>query len=116
MTNRDEGPRVRGISESVLVIDQPIFGVMDRRSFLTFLFGITVFLLMLLPKASEAALTDDLIGYWPLDGDATDASGAGVDGVWTGTAAYGTGMLGQGVSLDGTNFVGSSSPLHDRFS
>lgn len=38
----------------------------------------------LLSSVSMADLTEGLIGYWPLDGDATDASGNGLDGTING--------------------------------
>ena len=41
--------------------------------------------LAVLPGSSRAALTDGLVGYWPLDGlEAVDASGNGLDGIVTG--------------------------------
>jgi hypothetical protein len=38
----------------------------------------------LLSSVSMADLTEGLVGYWPLDGDATDASGNGLDGTING--------------------------------
>ena len=38
----------------------------------------------LLSSVSMADLTEGLVGYWPLDGDATDMSGNGLDGTING--------------------------------
>jgi len=43
-----------------------------------------VVFLGLLISVSMADLTEGLVGYWPLDGDATDASGNGLDGTING--------------------------------
>jgi len=62
----------------------------------------------------------DLVGWWPLDGSAADASGNGHDGVLEGDATYVPGVFGQAISLDGdgdyvmiTDYKGlmSSSPV-----
>ncbi len=46
------------------------------------------------------------IGYWPLNGNALDASGYGNDGAWAGTEAYTAGLRGRQVgSFDGASSV-----------
>ncbi|MDE1975232.1 MAG: peptidoglycan-binding protein [Patescibacteria group bacterium] len=45
-----------------------------------------------------------LVGYWPLDGNANDASGNGNNGTLVGSPTFTTGVVGSGaVSLDGTS-------------
>ena len=53
--------------------------------------------------ASAADTTSDLVGYWPLDGDATDESGNGNDGTLAGNPAWMAGRIGQAIELDGTD-------------
>ncbi|MCP4262136.1 MAG: LamG domain-containing protein, partial [Planctomycetes bacterium] len=45
--------------------------------------------------------TDGLVAYYPLDGDATDSSGNGLDGTLVGDAAFVEGQAGMAVDLDG---------------
>ncbi|MCH8216837.1 MAG: hypothetical protein IH892_08700, partial [Planctomycetes bacterium] len=52
-----------------------------------------------------ADIESDLIGYWPLDGDATDASGNGFDATVVGNGEWVTGMFGDGIQLDGSSRV-----------
>ena len=54
---------------------------------------------------AQADITSDLMGYWPLDGDATDASGNGFDGSVVGSGAWVPGMFEEGLELDGSTHV-----------
>ncbi|MBN1817032.1 MAG: hypothetical protein JW828_06700 [Sedimentisphaerales bacterium] len=64
------------------------------------IFTILCFLMAVSPSVT-AALTDGLVGYWPLEGDYTDVSGSGHDGVLVGTATPTTGILGDGLLFSG---------------
>ena len=44
-----------------------------------------------------------VIGSWPFNGDATDASGNGIDGVVVGGVEWVDGQFGQAISLNGTD-------------
>lgn len=52
---------------------------------------------------SQDAESVNLVGYYPLDGDATDSSGFGHDGLTYGDPVYGMGVDGQAVNLDGVD-------------
>ncbi|MCX5691822.1 MAG: hypothetical protein NTV94_18850 [Planctomycetota bacterium] len=63
---------------------------------------------MFLALASAASLAGaqpcgGQVGYWPLQGDATDASLAGNHGVLNGTPAFVPGVNGLGMALDGVD-------------
>ena len=45
-----------------------------------------------------------LVGFWPLDGDATDATGNGLDGAVS-NAQWVTGTYGLAISFDGTDGI-----------
>ena len=49
---------------------------------------------------ANADITSDLVGYWPLDGDASDAAGDS-DGVVMGDPTWEAGRKGQAINLDG---------------
>ncbi len=56
-------------------------------------------------KASPA---DDLVSYWPLDGGLDDKAVAGNsddNGKFVGEASFGKGRFGEGIVLDGSNYV-----------
>ena len=53
--------------------------------------------------SSDAGPDPSLVGRWPLDGNVTDASGRGHDGMIQGGATFAPGFLGQALSLDGVN-------------
>lgn len=51
---------------------------------------------------------DHLASYWPLDQNANDLASAGAvtdNGTFVGTESYAPGILGDGISLDGTNYI-----------
>ena len=81
---------------------------------------LTVFAIILAVAGSSLAQDPGLVGWWKLDGDGTDASGNGHDGVLEGDAHYEPGYLDQALALDGdgdyftaTDYKGlmSSSPI-----
>jgi len=47
------------------------------------------------------SLRSGLVAYYPFEGDASDQSGNGNDGVENGGVTYGTGVVGQALSLNG---------------
>ncbi|MGC6467074.1 MAG: hypothetical protein ACON38_09615 [Akkermansiaceae bacterium] len=52
--------------------------------------------------------TDHLAFYWPLDQNANDVATAGSvtdNGSFVGSESYAPGLLGDSVSLDGTNYI-----------
>ena len=53
--------------------------------------------------ASKPGLNFGLLGYWPLDGNASDMSGNGRDGSPKNGAAFVSGAVGQGLYFDGHN-------------
>ncbi len=78
--------------------------------------GFSKFLLiLLLPGFSVKA--DILASYWSLDGNANDTApnGATTDnGSFVGATSYGPGFLGQGIDLDGSNYISvPNSPDND---
>ena len=52
---------------------------------------------------SKPGLEFGLLGYWPLDGNASDMSGNGRDGTRHNGAAFQAGAVGQGLYFDGNN-------------
>lgn len=57
-----------------------------------------------------------LLGYWPFDGDAADASGNGHDGIVEGEPTYDEGRVGQALLLDGVDdrvLVGTWDPSEE---
>ena len=51
---------------------------------------------------------DHLASYWPLDQNANDLASAGAvidNGAFIGAPSYTAGILGQGITLDGTNYI-----------
>ena len=61
----------------------------------------------------QAAARADLIGYWPFEGTGTDISGNARDlNVSSGTA-YGTGLFGEALSLDGNPAHFAARPIDD---
>ncbi len=51
-------------------------------------------------------LQDGLIGWWPLDGDAKDYSGNGLNAIPEGTGlSYQFGVVGRGMVVDGTSYL-----------
>jgi hypothetical protein len=64
-------------------------------------------------------IANRLVGWWKGDGDATDSSGFGNNGTWSGTENYTTGRIGQAFHLDGSGYVNmsiDSYPTGDRLS
>lgn len=68
---------------------------MTSRAFFTYLY------LLLLSTPTFAAQ----IGYWPGEGTASDLSGNGNDGNLLNGATFGTGVVGQGFILDGSDDI-----------
>ena len=63
-----------------------------------------VSLVLALGLTGQASAADpDLKGWWPLDGDATDGSGNGLDGVLFNGPVFGEGKLGGAVMFDGVD-------------
>jgi hypothetical protein len=56
-----------------------------------------------LAGVSPAGLDDDpnLVAWWPMDGDANDVSGNGLNGSLVGDAHFVAGYIGQAIALDG---------------
>ena len=54
------------------------------------------------PSRQPAAITNGLVGWWKLDGDATDSTGNGHDGTVTG-GTYAAGKFSNSLSLSGTS-------------
>ena len=52
-------------------------------------------------RLGPAGLLTGIVGYWPLDGSAADASGNGHNGTVAGDAAFIPGKIGGGISTDG---------------
>ena len=50
---------------------------------------------------TKALPLTNLVGLWHFDGDATDSSGNGNDGILQGDVGFDTGMFGQALSVDG---------------
>jgi hypothetical protein len=53
------------------------------------------------PAPTQDPGTEGLLAYYPLDGDATDASGNGRDGIIMGDPGFVDGVVGQAIDLDG---------------
>lgn len=68
-------------------------------------------------KCSVANLTDGLVAYYPFDGDTTDATGHGLNGVPEGMYSYSAGKYGQGIFFQGweTRVTVPESPPLDTF-
>jgi hypothetical protein len=62
---------------------------------------LTVALLMGLVASAQA----DLVGRWTFDGDVSDSSGYGNDGIVTSGAGYVAAPMGQALSFDGSSYV-----------
>jgi hypothetical protein len=57
----------------------------------------------LLPVKPVDPGTDNLVAYYPLDGDALDASGNGLDGTIMGDPVFVEGIIGMGLQIDGVD-------------
>ena len=57
--------------------------------------------------ASKKALSkiNNLAGFWPLDGDATDGSGNGLDGTVVGSVEWAVGVHGLSLHLSGSDSI-----------
>ncbi|UCC97533.1 MAG: discoidin domain-containing protein, partial [Phycisphaerales bacterium] len=58
--------------------------------------------LVLLADAANADITTDLLGYWKLDGNASDSSGNGYHGEEYGNPSYVPGIIGQAMDFNGS--------------
>jgi hypothetical protein len=72
-----------------------------------------VLVLFLASNKAAATLTDNLIGYWTFEGSGADLSGEGNDVTLQGSAGYGTGLIGQALSLPGENDSYAIRPQSD---
>lgn len=63
--------------------------------------------------AFAAGIADNLQGYWRFDGNSTDSSGQGRD-LNAQNAAYGAGLLGQALSLQGNTSSYAVRPVDDN--
>ncbi|MDA1274505.1 MAG: CotH kinase family protein [Verrucomicrobia bacterium] len=65
-----------------------------------------------------AAPADTLVAYWPFERNTADAAQSGSvsdNGTWVGATTYGSGRFGEGIKLDGSNYISVlSSPDVDR--
>lgn len=60
-----------------------------------------VLLTLVCAQVAKADVLDGLLGWWPFDGDGTDASGNGFDLNLVGKPGFGPGRFGQALSLTG---------------
>jgi hypothetical protein len=60
-------------------------------------------------------LTANLVGYWPFDGNANDASGKGQNGTVNGVASFVEGFVGSGSVSLGGGFIDFGDPSDGRF-
>jgi hypothetical protein len=84
---------------------------MKRR--LILLVAITALAFFASISPGQAALTDNLIGYWAFDGTGTDGSGNGRAVNLFGSATYGAGLFGQALSLPGLADSYAARPVND---
>ena len=70
-----------------------------KQAFLAALMGIA--LVLSFGGPGYADLNTGLVAYYPLDGNANDASGNGNHGTENGDVTYATGRVGQAITLDG---------------
>ncbi|MGJ8695470.1 MAG: LamG-like jellyroll fold domain-containing protein [Verrucomicrobiaceae bacterium] len=66
------------------------------------------FLLLIALSPLRAASSDTLVSYWSFDDQLNDLSTAGTttdNGTWVGTADFNTGVFGNGLELNGSNYV-----------
>ena len=56
------------------------------------------------PKDANLAL------YYKFENNAVDSSGKGISGTATGSPTYGSGVFGQAISLNGSNYINSGKP------
>lgn len=61
--------------------------------------------LSILRYEPNAGLRQNLIAYYPLDGNTLDASGNGRHGILNGPAPFVEGVVGQGVQFDGASYI-----------
>jgi hypothetical protein len=66
--------------------------------------GVIIILLLAFVGQIEAHASN-LLAYYPLDGDALDASGNGYNGTVSGTEVYDAGHTGQAFSFNGSTFI-----------
>ena len=75
---------------------------------------------VLIPVASPSPVctVDGLVGHWPLDGDATDATGNGHDGTLIGDVGFASGVVGEAALFDGQDdriLVAGKVPYQNSF-
>jgi hypothetical protein len=74
---------------------------------------VSFLLLLLCPQVSRADILTGLVAYYPLDGNANDASGNGYDLTLFGIPGFASGQFGQALSLDGTGDQYAARPISD---
>ena len=57
------------------------------------------------PTSDPGASAEGAVGYWPLDGSATDSSGNGNNGTLENNPTWVSGKIGQALNCDGTSRV-----------
>ncbi len=65
------------------------------------IFVMTGLFLLLASGVVQADITDGLVGYYPFESNANDASGNGHNGTLVGDPSFVTGAVGQAIELDG---------------
>ena len=81
------------------------------------IFGVvSLFLISGFSHPAHADITNGLVGWWKLDGNATDSSGNGSNGTLVGGPTFTNGQIDQAVNLNGTSQyvnVGTPSALNN---
>ena len=70
--------------------------------------GLAIVLFLISLSSLIAALTDTLVSYWDFDDKLNDLATAGNttdNSTWVGTADFNTGIFGNGLELNGSNYV-----------
>jgi len=67
-------------------------------------------------QVSEISIMDDLIGYWPYEGNTVDDSGLGNDGIAVNNPPYVTGKFGLALDFNGSNQYVTMDAVADDFS
>src|SRR3989344_1222156 len=79
-------------------------------------FAIVFIFIFVFAHSARADITTGLVGWWKLDGNATDSSGNGSNGTLVGGPTFTNGQIDQAVNLNGTSQyvnVGAPSTLNN---
>jgi len=71
--------------------------------------------LLMLATSGQAALTDNLEGYWTFDSDGSDSSGNSRDFTMFGSPSFVSGLIGNAVDMDGTDDYGQRNADDEAF-